>query len=168
MTNENKLQPSWMIMDEVIDRGDAQVLSPRFSCSAQTIRNWCREPTTTASMTATGRPSPLQRVVDIIDQVTRDDGSSARAYPIGRHVAEALGGVFVPIESAANIDSEFFKYCSEIMRESSEAINEARIAWCEQTPGSISRREAVRITRECQEAIAALYRLIQWAGDQVD
>lgn len=156
------------VIDEVLERGDAQVLAARFACSPQVIRNWCREPESSGSPSATGRPSPLKRVADLIDQVTCDDGAPARAYPIGRFVAARLGGVFVPMESAASIDSEFFKYCSEIMRESSEAIEVARVAWCEITPGKISRREAQQIARESQEAMAALYRLIQWAEQQAD
>jgi len=168
MPLKNKIQAPWEVMDEVLQRGDAQVLSARFTCSAQTVRNWCRQPVSSNSLTATGRPSPLRRVVDIIDQIKQDDGCPDRAYPIGRCVANALDGVFVPLESAASIDSEFFKYCSEVMRESSKAIEAARVSWCEQTPGRITRREAQQITRECQEAMAALYRLTQWATAQVD
>ena len=166
MPIKNKIQAPWEVMEEVLERGDAQVLAVRFACSPQTIRNWCREPVSDNSLTATGRPSPLRRVVDIVEQIKEDDGRPDRAYPIGRCIAAALDGVFVPLESAANIDSEFFKYCSEVMRESSEAIDEARVAWCEVTPGRISKREAVRIERECQEAMAALYRLTQWAAAQ--
>jgi len=154
------------VIDEMLERGDAQALAVRFACSPQAVRNWCREPESSGSPGATGRPSPLQRVADIIDQIIDDDGSPARAYPVGRFIAACLGGVFVPMESAASIDSEFFKYCSEIMRESSEAIEAARVAWCEVTPGKISRREAQQIARESQEAMAALYRLIQWVEQQ--
>lgn len=157
------------VIDEVLNRGDAQELSNILSCSPQLIRDWCREPDSNGKCNSTGRYSPLSRLRALIWMIHQDDGCPGRAHPIGHYIARLLGGLFVPMQ-CDNVDpsSELFGYISGVLKETSEAVESARVAWCEKTPGRISSREAVSIRRECDEAMAALQMLIQWAGKHSD
>lgn len=155
------------VMDEVLRRGDAQELSRILSCSAQLIRDWCREPAADGTCQSTGRYSPLSRIRALIGMISEDDGCHGRAHPIGHYVARLLGGLFVPMQhKAVDPSSELFGYISGVLKETAEAVESARIAWCEKTPGRVSSREAVSIRRECEEAMAALQMIIQWVNKQ--
>ena len=157
---------SFEVMAEVLERGDAKELAHILSRSPQLIRDWQRE---VGGDLGTGRYNPLDRVRALIWMVCRDDNVPARAYPIGHYIARLLGGLFVPMPPAAsNPDSQLFAYISDVLKETTEAVEVSRVAWCEKTPGRITSREAVKIKRECEEAMGAIHMLMQWANQHTD
>ena len=129
---------SWEVLDEVLNRGDAQELARRLSCSPQLIRSYCRPPETEDEF-STGKFNGLDRIRTLISMVIEDDGSPERAYPIGRYLAGLLRGIFVPLPPAqSEPDAEIMKKVSCVLAETGEAIEAARVAWFETTPGRIS------------------------------
>ena len=133
------------VMDSVLLRGDAVKLGDRLNLSPQLIRHWCRPPETSEEYVNTGRKGPLQRVGEIIDYVVLEDGSPDRAYPIGRHIARRLGGVFVPVESPATTDSNAAKHISDILKEVGEAVEWVRKSWFEDAPGRFTASQRAKL-----------------------
>jgi len=164
---EYKHPKDYEVLDYIFKRGDAQELSRILSCSPQLIRDWCR-PVQPGNKLCTGRYNPLSRLRAIIMMITNDDGSPERAHPIGHYIADLLQGVFVPLPPPCNMDSEIFRYCSDVFKEASEAVEAARKSWCEITPGKITQAEAREIRRECQEAMGAIQTLMRWADENTE
>ena len=159
---ESKPGRDYEIMDEVLNRGDAGELARLLSCSPQLVRAWCRAPETDDEF-STGKFGPLARLRTLITMVKDDDGDPARSFPIGRYITRQLGGVFVPLPPQCNgSDSELMNRISDVLKETGQAIEEVRTAWCETSPGKISQREGLKCRSEIDEAIGALVLLRTW------
>lgn len=153
------------VMEMVFRRGDSVRVAERLGISPQMVRHWCRPPESPEEFVNTGRKGPLQRVGEIIDYVKAEDGTPARAYPIGHHVARRLGGVFYPLPfmPANGIDAEATGKIVAALKESTEAIEEVRRDWFEDQPGRFTAAQIKRVGKEVDEALAALLALRQFA-----
>ncbi len=159
---ESKPGRDYEIMDEVLNRGDAVELARQLSCSPQLVRAWCRPPETDDEF-STGKFGPLARLRTLITMVKDDDGQSDRAFPVGSYISRLLGGIFVPLPPACNgRDSEFIHRVSAVLKETSQAVEEVRLAWCENSPGIINQKEALLCRNEINEAIGAMVLLRDW------
>ncbi|MBU1233301.1 MAG: hypothetical protein KKD01_01235 [Proteobacteria bacterium] len=154
------------VMDDVLKRGDAKELARQLSCSPQLIRSWCRAPET-ADDFSTGKFGPLARLRTLIAMVKDDDGIPDRAFPIGQYIARQLGGVFVPLPLMCNGgDSELMNRVSDVLKETAQAIEEVRAAWCEKSPGKIDQNEGLVCRNEIDEAIGAMVQLRNWLDEK--
>lgn len=159
---ESKPGRDYEIMDEVLKRGDAVEVARQLSCSPQLVRAWCRPPETDDEF-STGKFGPLARLRTLITMVKDDDGKPDRAFPIGRYVSRLLGGIFVPLPPQCNGgDSELMNRVSSVLKETGQAVEEVRLAWCENSPGKIDQKEALVCRNEIDEAIGALVLLRDW------
>lgn len=87
--------------------------------------------------------------------VREDDGCSDRAYPIGRYIANLLGGIFVPMpQSHKSMDSGVIKNISSVLKETGDAVEVTRKVWFDETPGRISNKERAACVAEIDEAMA--------------
>lgn len=162
IAKDSKLPRSYEVMNSVLQHGDAVELARLLSCSPQLIRAWCRAPETEDEF-STGKFGPLDRLRTIIGMIREDDGSADRAYPVGQYVAGLLGGVFVPLPSVTTEpDSQMMQRVSAVMLETAEAIEAARMAWFDNTPGEITSRERALCVGEIEEAIVALVQMKRW------
>lgn len=159
---EKKHPFSYEVLDNSLNRGDAQVLARRFSCSPQHIRALCRLPETEAEF-ATGRLNFLDDFRTWIEFIRERDGRLDRAYPIGDYVCNLLIGSFVPHPPfSGDIDDQLLLHLASILKETSEVVEESRVAWFENSPGKITDEERARCVREITEAIVSLLQLKQW------
>lgn len=162
ITRETKQPRDYEVMDSVLDRGDAVELARHLSCSPQLIRGWCRAPETESEF-ASGKFGPLSRLRTLIAMVREDDGCSDRAYPIGRYIANLLGGIFVPMpQSQKSMDSGVIKNISSVLKETGDAVEVTRKVWFDETPGRISNKERAACVAEIDEAMVSLVHLRQW------
>ncbi len=165
---ETKPGRDYEIMDEVLNRGDAVELARQLSCSPQLVRAWCRPPETDDEF-STGKFGPLARLRTLISMVKDDDGEPDRAFPIGRYISRLLGGIFVPLPAqCGGKDSELMARVSAVLKETGEAIEEVRVAWCETSPGVITPQEALLCRNEINEAVAAFVLLREWLDKEED
>lgn len=163
---ESKPGRDYEIMDTVLKRGDAVELARQLSCSPQLIRSWCRAPETDDDF-STGKFGPLARLRTLIAMVKDDDGLPDRAFPIGQYIARQLGGIFVPLPvQCSGEDSELMNRVSNVLRETGQAIEEVRAAWCENSPGKIDQREGLVCRSEIDEAIGSLVLLRSWLDEK--
>ncbi len=169
MKVETQTQQPFEIMDEVVQRGDAQELAKSLGLSPQIIRNWCREPETKSNPHGTGTRGPLDRLVALIDQVYENDGNGRRAYPLGKFIAQRMGGLFTPAPPnvSMNPSNDFFHYMAEVLREMGEATDEVRKVWCEETPGLVSRKEFKAARLQIEESMAAHYLMLLFLEGQM-
>jgi hypothetical protein len=153
-------------MDMVLERGDATELARLLSVSPQLVRAWCRPPETSEEFN-TGKFGPLARIRTLISMVKEDDHSPMRAYPVGQYVADMLGGVFVPLPATITPpQAELMKEVSNVLKETGEAIEAARVAYYEESPGRITPNEKAGCVSEINEAIVALVQLRKWIERQ--
>jgi len=116
--------------------------------------------------TANGRINPFHRTNQVINYVGEIDGSFKRAYPIGHYFADKLGGIFVPMdECSGDMDSKYLKYGTDVLKESSEAVEAFRIALYERSPGKITKKELTAIKNECREGMTVLYQMMMFAEE---
>lgn len=174
-TKETKQRPgkhAWEILAQVLHRhGDCSALS-RFiqgAFSEQLIRAWKRMPESD-DYRESGRISPLDRIDNIIDYVTiRDNGSTQGAHPIAHHIAERCGGVFFPLPGKTNqADSEALRSMTMVLQETSGAVEEFRKNWFDNTPGRITVKECEAISKEINQAIAAMIAMRTWAESKTE
>lgn len=173
-TKETKPSPSnrtWEILAEVLHRhGDCSALS-RFmhgAFSDQLVRAWKRRPES-EDYRDTGRISPLDRIDNIIDYVIIRDGSPQGAHPIAHHVAERCGGVFFPLPAkTSKADSEALQSMTMVLQETSGAVEEFRQNWFDNTPGRITVKECEGISKEINQAIAAMIAMRTWAESKTE
>lgn len=159
---ESKPGRDYEIMDAVLKRGDAVELARQLSCSPQLIRSWCRAPETDDDF-STGKFGPLARLRTLIAMIKDDDGLPDRAFPIGQYIARQLGGIFVALPTKSSCaDSELMNRVSNVLKETGQAIEEVRTAWCENSPGKIEPKEGLVCRNEIDEAIGALVLLRDW------
>lgn len=162
ITRETKQPRDYEVMDLVLDRGDAVELARHLSCSPQLIRGWCRAPETESEF-ASGKFGPLSRLRTLIAMIREDDGCADRAYPIGRYIANLLGGIFVPMPPAKkSMDSEVIQKICNVLKETGEAVEATRKVWFDETPGQISNKERSVCVAEIDEAIVSLVHIRQW------
>lgn len=166
----NPIRPSYdpyEVMEMVFRRGDSIRVGERLGISPQMVRHWARRPESPEEYVNTGRKGPLQRVGEIIDYVKAEDGTPARAYPIGHHVARRLGGVFYPLPTmpANGVDAEATAKIVAALKESAEAIEEVRRDWFDDAPGRFTPAQLRRVGKEIDEALAALLTLRQFAQE---
>lgn len=171
-TKPRQSKHAWETLAEVLHRhGDCSALA-RFihgAFSEQMIRAWRRMPESD-DYRETGRISPLDRIDNIIDYVTiRDEGSTLGAHPIAHHVAERCGGVFFPLPAkTCKADSEALQSMTMVLQETSGAVEEFRQNWFDNTPGRITAKECEGISREINQAIAALIAMRTWAESKTE
>ncbi len=155
---DNRLPRAYEVMDAVIDRKETKEMAWRLGRSPQGFRNWCREPETSKEYKSTGRFGPLDHLRTIIAFVREiNNGSAEKAYAIGHYIARLLGGVFVAMPPVcSSSDSEIMMYLGSVLKETGQAIDRARRAWFEESPGEICQHEATEIRKEIDEAIVSL------------
>lgn len=159
---ETKRPRDYEVMNMVLERGDAVEAARRLSVSPQLVRSWCRPPETEDEY-ATGKFGPLARLRTIISMIAEDDGSSDRAVPIAQYIANLCGGVFVPLPpTSKQPDSDLMAEFSNILKETGEAIEAARKAWFENTPGMITEKELGDCSAEIKEAVVAILQFERW------
>lgn len=165
---EERLEPAYKIMKRVLRRGDAGDLGRLLKRSADLITAWCRRPPEDdGDRLATGKFGPLDRLRTLIVMVGEDDGSFRRAYPIGHYIAKLLGGIFVPLpHHSGEPNDEILQHLSAVLKETSEAIEETRVAWFVETPGTITNEQGSRCLKEISEAQGALELQRRWVVAQ--
>lgn len=157
----------WEVLNSILERGEADILGSRIpgGLTPQAVRNWCREPQSEGP-NCTGRSNFLDVARIIIEMVRERDGEPKRAYPIADYVAGLLGGVFVPMPViCSSHDSEFMARTSAVLKETGEAIDKVRQAYIENSPGRVTRSEAIECRKEIDEGIAALVHLKCWIDE---
>lgn len=150
---------SYEVLDEVLERGEAQELARRRNCTPQFIRSMCRAPETDGEY-KNANVNDLDRIRLWIAIVKENDGSPDRAYPIAQYIARQCFGTFVPDISVPDVtDVDVMAQLSSTLKEASEAVEEANKAYFVETPGKITSREQQRCNKSIDEALVALLQL---------
>lgn len=159
ISRESKPMRDYEVMDTVLGRGDAVEVARLLSVSPQLVRAWCRQPETEEEY-ATGKFGPLARLRTIIHFIREEDGEPDRAYPIGKYVANLLGGTFVPNpQVGTHVDSDATAHIAAILTETGGVLERFRKAWFEQTPREIDAGEYAEISGAIADAMAKLVTL---------
>ncbi len=168
IAREKQHPRSYEIFDGILKRGDAKEIARLVGLTPQSIRNYCRAPETTEDFNATGRYNPLDFIRTLIHMIRDDDGSPARAYPLGNYIARMLCGVFIPLPQAqkGGVYSEATKHIANTLKEVMEFIEKLRKSCFEETPGKISEKELSDLEKESGEAIRAIIEAMEFVREQ--
>lgn len=165
------LQPlydPYEVMRQVINRGESAALAERLGCSATWVRNWQRPPETPEEYQNTGRKGPIQRLGEVIDFIIVQDGQPDRAYPIGRHIARRLGGVFFPARHPSRSDSAATAHITDILKNAAESVEAVREAWFEDNPGLFTPAQRREVMANLEDAMASILSTMRWVNDESD
>jgi hypothetical protein len=122
------VKPTWLVLDEVMDAaaGSNKAVAYATGVAAQTVSLW-HQPG--VEYNGLGKPSPVVQTIRTV-RALRDHGNP-KADDITRHIAEALGGLFVPmakLSEATNAElAAFLKEVSDVLTATADAERDGKI-----------------------------------------
>lgn len=154
------LRSTYELLNSLIERGEAEKLAPLLGLkSAAAVRQFCRKPGNTRE--ASGRISPLDKVVRIIDFFISVDNGTKRAKKIADHISMHAYGMHLEAPSIDNgmPEKSLVQEISKTFSVVGKMIEEINHSWFLDSPGEFTREEAIACTSKCHDALKQVAKL---------
>ncbi len=94
---------SHRLLEQLLRRGEAELVARQLGLTHQTVRNWCR-PRQQEDPNGTGRHNPLDDLVALLRCWLEQDGTWERPHRLARWFSSCCGGAFVPLAARAQAE----------------------------------------------------------------